>query len=536
MTDKISRREFIKLAGMGAAATMAMTGCGPASRYVVREQYPKMPEYTYSGQNTYYASTCRECPAGCGIVVKTFQGRAIKIEGNDQNPVNLGKTCPRGQAALQGLYNPDRIQNPIKRPGRNNGNLARVSWDDAITTVKDALTNNQPGEIAFLMGMVPDHLFDLVSEITSSLGSPAPLRYSAHEIFDARRTLVEASRLVFADPSLPYFDLGNATVVFSFGANFLEAYLSPLAYARGYAVMRQGHPTRRPIFIQFEPRMSQTAASSIQRRAQTARAALPPLAATVAPAATPAPVTQSGDPARDATTAAVNLHAGYIMDPYLVPVIGKSEKAAADLQGGCNGYVSATPNVVVNWAGVTDRLSFFIYSDGDAALVVQGPDGSSPVQRRRRVERHRSAGEDRQPGARQLQGLAGTAAKDAPALGFLAVTQADLDDAKLAELDLTSILRRRERPRLQALPQLDPQTLPAGRPPIFGAAELRRASSRCRFSWPAAAISRHSGWRTRRWPAPASSSAAPSYSFTWRASRKRSACISRRRGIAPWPS
>ena len=262
MTDKISRREFLKLAGMGAAASMVMTGCGPASRYVIREQYTKMPEYTYNGQSTYFASTCRECPAGCGIVVRTFQGRAIKIEGNVQNPINLGKTCSRGQASLQGLYNPDRIQNPVKRPGRNDSNITNLSWDAAITTVKDALTNNQPGEVAFMMGMAPDHLFDLVTEITSSLGSPTPLRYSAHEIFDARRTLVEASRLVFAKPSLPYFDLGNASVVFSFGANFLETYLSPLAYARGYAAMRQGHSTRRSILIQFEPRLSQTAAKA----------------------------------------------------------------------------------------------------------------------------------------------------------------------------------------------------------------------------------------------------------------------------------
>ena len=141
--------------------------------------------------------------------------------------------------------------------------------------------------------------------------------------------------------------------------------------------------------------------------ALTAGAALPPLAATVAPAATPAPVTQSGDPARDTTTAAVNLQAGYIMDPYLLPVIGKSEKAAADLQGGCNGYVSATPNVVVNWAGATDQLSFFIYSDADAALVIQGPDGSFLCNDDAGLQHHRSAGEDRQPGPRQLQGLRG---------------------------------------------------------------------------------------------------------------------------------
>jgi molybdopterin-containing oxidoreductase family iron-sulfur binding subunit len=50
-----------------------------------------MPEYTYNGQSTYYASTCRECPAGCGIVVRTHQGRALKIEGNPNHPVNKGK-------------------------------------------------------------------------------------------------------------------------------------------------------------------------------------------------------------------------------------------------------------------------------------------------------------------------------------------------------------------------------------------------------------------------------------------------------------
>jgi anaerobic selenocysteine-containing dehydrogenase len=262
MTDKISRREFLKLAGMGAATSMVMTGCGPASRYVVREPYTKMPEYTYNGRSTYYASTCRECPAGCGIVVRTMQGRAIKIEGNDQNPLNLGKTCARGQASLQGLYNPDRIQNPVRRPGRNNENITNLSWDDAIATIKDALSNTPPGEISFLMGMAPDHLFDLVTEITSALGSPAPLRYSAHEVFDARRTLIEASKLVFTKPGLPYFDLGNASVTFSFGANILETYLSPVAYSRGFAIMRQGHPSRRGVLVHFEPRLSQTAAKA----------------------------------------------------------------------------------------------------------------------------------------------------------------------------------------------------------------------------------------------------------------------------------
>ena len=163
--------------------------------------------------------------------------------------------------------------------------------------------------------------------------------------------------------------------------------------------------------------------------ALTAGAALPPLAATVASAATPAPVTQSGDPARDTTTAAVNLQAGYIMDPYLLPVIGKSEKAAADLQKGCNGYVSATPNVVVNWAGATDQLSFFIYSDADATLVIQGPDGSFVCNDDAGLRTTDPLVKIAKPAPGSYKVFAGTAAKDAPALGFLAITQAELDDA-----------------------------------------------------------------------------------------------------------
>src|SRR3990172_5510546 len=157
MTDKISRRDFLKLAGVGAATTAVLTGCGPAAKYVTRQPYFKMPEYTYNGESTYYATTCRECSAGCGLVVRTMQGRAIKVEGNAAHPVNLGKTCPRGQTTLQGLYNPDRVTGPLQRNERGGAPSNDMEWDAAIQVVADALKNHQPSEIAFLMGMVPDH-------------------------------------------------------------------------------------------------------------------------------------------------------------------------------------------------------------------------------------------------------------------------------------------------------------------------------------------------------------------------------------------
>ncbi len=262
MTRKMSRRQFIKTAGIGAAATVVLTGCGPASRYLVREPYTRMPEYTYNGQSTYYATTCRECPAGCGLVVRTEQGRALKVEGNPYHPINQGKTCSRGQAALQGLYNPDRIRNPMRHEGQSGENYTNINWDEAVTTVKNILQNTSASQIVFLLGMAPDHLFDLVSELCTAIGAPPPIRYGAHEIYDARLTLVKATQQLFSSTAMPYFDLANADMTFSFGANFLETYLSPMAFSRGYAQMRRGKAGQRGYLVQFEPRLSQTAASA----------------------------------------------------------------------------------------------------------------------------------------------------------------------------------------------------------------------------------------------------------------------------------
>jgi anaerobic selenocysteine-containing dehydrogenase len=264
MSDKISRRDFLKLAGVGAATTAVLTGCGPAARYVTREPYTKMPEYNYNGLSTYYATTCRECSAGCGLIVRTMQGRAIKAEGNSNNPVNLGKTCARGQATLEGLYNPNRVSGPIKHSRGQSlytdsqNASSNMSWDDATQVVADALSKNQPNEIAFLMGMAPDHLFDLVMDLTKAAGAPAPIRFGALGMFEARATLMQAANDLFGQSGMPFFDIGNSDMVFSFGANFLETWLSPVSQTRAYAKLRRGNPAQRGYFVQFEARMSQT--------------------------------------------------------------------------------------------------------------------------------------------------------------------------------------------------------------------------------------------------------------------------------------
>lgn len=251
MREKFSRRDFLKLAGLGAATTAVLTGCGPASRYVKREPYQQMPEYNSVGQSTYYATTCRECAAGCGLVVRTYQGRAIKTEGNASHPLNLGKTCARGQATLQGLYNPDRVQGP-----------STADWDAAIQVTADALKNYKPDEIAFLMGMTPDHLFDLVTDLANATGMNAPIRYGALSMFESRATLSKAAETLFGQAGLPFFDVGGAQVVLSFGANFLETWLSPVSYTRGFVGLREAETKIRGTLLQFEARMSATGAKA----------------------------------------------------------------------------------------------------------------------------------------------------------------------------------------------------------------------------------------------------------------------------------
>ena len=264
MTQKISRRDFLKLAGVGAATSAVLTGCGPAAKYVTRQPYFKMPEYTYNGESTFYATTCRECSAACGLVVRTMQGRAIKVEGNAANPVNLGKTCARGQTTLEGLYNPDRVTNPVKQGRASELSNNAMGWEQAITTVSDAFQKTKPSEIAFLMGLAPDHLFDLVSELTANMGADSAVRYGALSMFESRATLSKAAQEMFGLAALPLFDLASADVVVSFGANFLETWLSPVAYTRGFSKMRKGHDAsgKRGYLVQFEARMSQTASKA----------------------------------------------------------------------------------------------------------------------------------------------------------------------------------------------------------------------------------------------------------------------------------
>src|SRR5512135_1665806 len=122
-----SRREFLKAVSL--AGTAAAIGCSSPESAQRLIPYIIPPEDIIPGEATWYATTCRECPAGCGILAKNRDGRVIKVEGNPLHPINQGRLCPRGQASVQGVYNPDRYREPLKK--LPNGKFELIAWKEA---------------------------------------------------------------------------------------------------------------------------------------------------------------------------------------------------------------------------------------------------------------------------------------------------------------------------------------------------------------------------------------------------------------------
>ena len=79
---------------------------------------------------------CTLCYHSCGTKVTVEDGKAVKVEGLESHPVNKGKLCPKGEAMLDNIYDPNRIKCPMKRI---NGNWERITWDQALTEIADKL-------------------------------------------------------------------------------------------------------------------------------------------------------------------------------------------------------------------------------------------------------------------------------------------------------------------------------------------------------------------------------------------------------------
>ena len=223
--QQMDRRRFLTVLGVTGAGTAALSGCS-TSKVEKLIPYLIQSEDQVPGIPTWYASTCTECPAGCGLHVKTREARAIKLEGNPAHPVNAGTLCHRGQAGLQGLYNPGRVKGPMAKEA---GARKDLSWDDAIGRLVQKLAA-AGGRVAVVSGAGPGSFDDLLEGWTRALGG----RLLRYEPFD-RAPERAADRQVFGLDELPVYEFAKARYIVSFGADFLETWGPVVEQQRGFA-------------------------------------------------------------------------------------------------------------------------------------------------------------------------------------------------------------------------------------------------------------------------------------------------------------
>jgi len=188
------------------------------------------------------------------------RGRAVKLEGNPDSPINRGRLCARGQAALQGLYNPDRIAHPMVRNA--NGTFEDIDWDGALQRLSAKVRESQGKGIVFLTGAEVSTFGDLVDEWMKQVGG----RRMSYEPFGFE-ALRAGNRLAFGTASLPAYDFANAKYLISFGADFLDSWLSPVEFQNGFSrshAFDAGRPASMAKFVFVGPRLSLTGMNADQ--------------------------------------------------------------------------------------------------------------------------------------------------------------------------------------------------------------------------------------------------------------------------------
>ncbi len=248
---QISRRTFLKLAGVSAAAAALYQSSGSilAALNVIDQKTPP-------GEERWVPSVCQLCPAECGLRVRVIGDVAVKIRGNHQNPCNQGRTCPKGQVGLHLLYNPDRVQTPLKRVGeRGEGQWRPISWDEAIEAVATQLlalrTAGTPERMAFLYERPVGLLGEAITHFCQAMGTPNAI--------DVRSdALTQALFLTQGWAAQPGYNLERTRYLLNFDYALLESAQPTVRLLNAYAFMRRGRPDERTHIVQIEPRLSVT--------------------------------------------------------------------------------------------------------------------------------------------------------------------------------------------------------------------------------------------------------------------------------------
>ena len=263
------RRDFLKLVAASGAGTVVFTGCagtnidfsswgnGNPSREFQIQSAVDNPQDFAVGRDLWYATAFSGVAGGSGLIVRVYEGRAKKVDGNPDYPLNMGRSTALEQSLVQELYHPDRIGGPLRLKGaRGSGSYEAISWDEAQTEFNSMITAGK-GSTLLITSSVSGSTAAAAGQFIKAIGGE-------HVTFEPEERIVlrEATRRVFGSDRLPTFDLANANFLLNFGAEFLNDWVSPVHLSIGYSAFRQGRAGTRGRYWHVGPQLSATAASA----------------------------------------------------------------------------------------------------------------------------------------------------------------------------------------------------------------------------------------------------------------------------------
>ncbi len=222
-----SRRDFLKLMGFGLGAATIAASCEIPIKKAI--PYVSKPDAIVPGVANYYASSFVNGGDYCAILVKTREGRPIKIEGNTLSGVTHGGTSARVQAAVLSLYDTRRIQHAgtVK-----DGVVEKMEWTALDREVKSKLTGNI--RIVANTNISPS-AEKALAEFVAKYPTTSVVTYDAV----SNAALLEANDKCFGYRAFPHYKFDEATVICSFGADFLGTWGNPIQQAHDYAKGRK---------------------------------------------------------------------------------------------------------------------------------------------------------------------------------------------------------------------------------------------------------------------------------------------------------
>ncbi|RPE13370.1 4Fe-4S dicluster domain-containing protein [Chitinophaga lutea] len=258
------RRDFLKYLGFTTAAATIAASCDIPVKKAI--PYVNKPQDITPGVPNYYASAYTVDGEYVPLVVKTREGRPIKVEGNEMSAVTGGSTTARVQASVLALYDVARL----RYPGINNGpdkeelkdRVKEIAqWSDLDKQVTAALSGKS---VALVTSTI-------LSPTTKKLIGEFLAKYpgSRHVTYDAvsYSGMLLANEQSYGKRALPSFHFENAQVVVSLGADFLGTWLNPSEYSRQYGKNRKIDAKKPEMskHFQFESMMSLTGANADER-------------------------------------------------------------------------------------------------------------------------------------------------------------------------------------------------------------------------------------------------------------------------------